>query len=109
MPGMTRASRAPLESARVGNKTVWDAGCSVPSAVMTTLLDNPVRCIPHRELTNVLDAPESNTARVIASSTALALRCAETLSACCRSSRCAQRLESFEMGLGPWSGTGTLV
>ena len=109
MPGMTRASQAPLESARVGNKTVWDAGCSVPSAVMTTLLDNPVRCIPHRKLTNVLDAPESNIACVILSSTALVSHCVETLSARRRSSHCTQRLESFEMGLGPWSRTGMLV
>jgi len=41
MPGMTRASQAPLESARVGNRTVWDAGCSVPLAVTMILLRFP--------------------------------------------------------------------
>ena len=74
------ASQAPLESAQVGNRTVWDAGCSVPSAVTMTLLDRPASCIPCHEFTNVLDAPESNMASVIASSITLASSCLDARS-----------------------------
>jgi len=70
IPGTTIASLAPLERARVWSSAVLDAGSSVPLAV--TILDGPVSCIPRPELTNVLDAPESNMASVIASSIALA-------------------------------------
>ena len=101
------ASLAPLESAWVGRRTVWEAGCSVPSAVTTTLSDKPVRCIPCLELTNVLDAPESKIACVIASSMALASSCFAAFSSFLRSNRRAQRRESLEMGLGP-SGDSTI-
>ena len=95
------ASLAPLESALVGRRTVWEAGCSVPSAVATTLSDTPVSCMPSLELTNVFDAPESTIACVMASSMAFASSCFEALSSFLRSSRRAQRRESLEMGRGP--------
>ncbi len=77
----------------------------MPPAVMTTLLEGLVSCSPHCEFTNVLDAPESNMACVIVSSIALALSCLNTQSAFWRLSHRAQRLESFDMGLGPESAT----
>ena len=72
IPGTTIASLAPLERARVWSSAVLDAVSSPPLAATTILLDGPVSCIPRPELTNVLDAPESNMASVIASSVALA-------------------------------------
>ena len=79
---------------------MWEAGSSVPLAVMTTLLHNPVRCMPCHELTNVLDAPESNIACLMASSMALASSCFDAWNSFLHSSRRAQRQESLEMGLG---------
>jgi hypothetical protein len=72
IPGPTIASLTPLERAQVGSSAVLGAGSLVPLAVTTILLDGPVSCIPSPELTNVLDAPESNMASAIASSIALA-------------------------------------
>ena len=55
------ASLAPLESVRIGsNDAVFDAGSSDPSAVTTTLSDDPVSFMPYFVLTNVFEAPESN-------------------------------------------------
>jgi len=106
IPGTTIASLAPLERARVGSSAVLDAGSSVPLAVTTILLDGPVSCIPHPELTNVLDAPESNMASVIASSIALASSCVDAQSTFQRSSRRAHRCADVAMGLGLASVTG---
>ena len=106
IPGTTIASLAPLERARVGSRALLDARSSVPLAVTTILLDGPVSCIPHPELTNVLDAPESNMASVIASSIALASSCVDARSTFQRSSHCAHHCADVAMGLGLASVTG---
>ena len=77
----------------------------MPLAVTTTLLEGPVSCNPRREFTNVLDAPESNIACVIACSIALDSSCLTVLSAFLRSSRLAQRSANLVVGLGPVSMT----
>ena len=106
IPGTTTASLAPLERARVDSSAVFDAGSSDPLAVTTNLLDGPVSCIPPPELTNVLDAPESNMACVIASSIALASSCLDARSTFQHLSRRPQRCADVAMGLGPESATG---
>jgi hypothetical protein len=65
IPGTVTASLAPLERARVGSNAVLDAGSSVLLAVMKTLSNGLLSCIPRGELPKVLDAPESNMACVI--------------------------------------------
>ena len=109
IPGTTIASLAPLERARVWSSAVLDTGSLDPLAVTTILLDGLVSCIPHPELTNVLDAPESNMASVIASSIALASSCLDTRSAFRRSSCRAHRCADAAMGLGPASVTGRAI
>ncbi len=109
IPGTTIASLAPLERARVWSSAVLDTGSSVPLAVTTILLDGPVSCIPHSELTNVLDAPESNMASAIASLIALASSCLDAQSAFRSSSRRAHRCADVAMGLGPASVMGRAI
>ena len=70
-------------------------------AVVITLLECPLSCKPCRELTKVLDAPESNIACVMASSVALALSCIAALITFRRSNCHAQRSANFDVGLGP--------
>ena len=109
IPGTTIASLAPLERAQVGSSAVLDAGSSVPLAVTTILLDGPVSCIPRPELTNVLDAPESNMASVIAFSIALASSCVDARSTFQRLSRCAHRCADVAIGLGLASMMGRAI
>ena len=78
-------------------------------AVTTILLDGLVSCIPCPELTNVLDAPESNMASVIASSIALASSWLDARSTVQRSSRRAHRCADVAMGLGLASVTGRAI
>jgi hypothetical protein len=80
---------------------VFVAWSFVPPAVTTTLSEQPVRCNPRHEFTNVFDAPESNIACVMASSIALASSCIASLIAFRRSSRRAQRSADFDVGRGP--------
>ena len=109
IPGTTIASLAPLERAQVGSSAVLDAGSSVPLAVTTILLDGPVSCIPRPELTNVLEAPESNMASVIASSIALASSWLDARSAFRRLSRRVHHCADIAMSLGLASVTGRAI
>jgi hypothetical protein len=77
--------------------------------VTTILLDGPVSCIPCPELTNVLDAPESNMASVIASSIALASSWLDAQSTLQRSSCRAHHCADVAMGLGLASVTGRVI
>jgi len=104
--GTTIASLAPLERARGGSSAVLDAGTLVPLAVTTILLDGLVSSIPRPELTNVLDAPESIMASVIAPSIALASSCVDAQSTFQRSSHRAHHCADVAMGLGLASVTG---
>jgi len=106
IPGTAIASLAPLERACVGSSAVLDAGSLVLLAVTTILLDGPVSCVPRPELTNVLDATESNMASVIASSIVLASSCVDARSTFQRSSRRAHHCADVAMGLGLASVTG---
>jgi hypothetical protein len=77
--------------------------------VTTIILDGPVSCIPCPELTNVLDAPKSNMASVIASSIALALSWLDAQSTFQRLSCRAHRCADVAMGLGLASVTGRAI
>ncbi len=72
----------------------------VPLAVTTTLSERPVSSNPHRDLTNIFDAPESNIACVMACSIALASRFLAVLIAFRRSRRRAQRSADLDVGIG---------
>jgi len=72
-------------------------------------LDGPVSCIPRPELTNVLEAPESNMASVIASSIALASSCVDAQSTVQRSSHHAHHCADVAMGLGLASVMGRAI
>ncbi len=73
----------------------------MPPAVTTTLSEGPVSCNPRCEFTNVLDAPDSKIACVIACSIALDSSCLNVLSAFLRLSRLAQQSANLVVGLGP--------